>query len=240
MRNILLVVLVLAPGCFLRRESLGSPDSNSDAFAATDTGSGLDSGSIDARPDAVSLDTAGPDTLAPPDTFSPLDSREPPDTSTPSDACGSTLEACNARDDNCNGSVDEGACLIEGDACTEWTFGDHVYLLCTGETDWEGARSSCTTFGSGYDLAVLTDSGEEGAAAIRVDTENNDAWVGLSDRTMEGAFRWNDGTTAAPGSFDADGGEDVDCFVIDAGRTLFRDRNCGDDNDFICEAPIMR
>ena len=100
------------------------------------------------------------------------------------------------------------------------------------------ARARCMDFGSGYDLAVLTDSGEEPEARTRVVSSGHDAWVGLSDRETEGTFRWLDGTAAPSESFIANEGEGADCFVLDHGDLRFQDRNCREDNNFICEAPI--
>jgi len=60
-------------------------------------------------------------------------------------------EACNGRDDDCDGSVDEGAC-----GCEMVERSGHVYRFCDEELTWDDAESECAN--DGYHLVTIDDA----------------------------------------------------------------------------------
>jgi len=96
-------------------------------------------------------------------------------------------EACNARDDDCDGLTDEAACA----PCATLVWGGHTYLACSAPLSWHDARSACRA--RGYRLASV-ESLEE---ALFLDTTiSGDAWIGATDEAVEGAFTWDNGSTS--------------------------------------------
>ena len=236
-RGCLLIALVLLPGCFLERGALGPNEEAVDApgadapqddvlrpDAAVDAYSALD-----AYVNDVGIDAFVPDvgTDAPmPDAFD----------------CSAITEACNARDDNCDGQVDEGACIVDGETCRPSVFGARVYLVCPLGRDWDEARALCTGLGSDYGFAVLR--GSELASVNMIGDVRGKGfitWVGLSDDggripgASEGRWWWTD--NAAENDYSESTGNQ-DCGVIRGDDGAYGDRDCGSDHWFLCEAAI--
>lgn len=230
------LALALLPGCLIRREPLGTTDSAVDA----------------PTPDARSIEdafTAG-DARVTPDAFVTVDAFVTPDARVTVDAyvapdtidCATNRETCNATDDNCDGQVDEGACVVEGETCRPSVFGDRVYLVCPLGRDWDESRALCTGLGSGYAFAVLR--GSELASVNMIGDVRSAGfitWVGLSDDggripgASEGSWWWTD--NAAESDY-AESTNNQDCGVIRGDDGNYGDRDCGNDHWFLCEAPI--
>jgi hypothetical protein len=272
-RALIVVAVVVSstlPGCLIDRSAL--------AGDGADAGASLDARVIDARPpdaalpDAPGLDAPFDDAAPEPidaavvaeDVFFVMPDAGP----VPPDAggrdagpCDSTRgpETCNARDDDCDGNVDESICggSFAGVtvSCASFLYAGHVYQLCrtTGLTmPWEGALMACRGFPP-YDLVRIDDNMENSAISSRV--VDGDAWLGLNDRAAEGAFEWTDGAALAfeswaasePSSRTASGGGQ-DCVSMRPRTPVWDDRFCGVlDFDpmtpvsmFVCEAPILR
>lgn len=243
----------LAPGCLIDRAALGAPGEDAavgpgaDAYAAPGTDAALDARRAD-LPDAsvpATDDAWAPDAyVLPPDAFAPPDA--------PAPACVPVLEECNALDDDCDGTVDDGACFVRttgGDsvACTTLTRAGRSYLFCRPTAGWNLARTLCMGFAGGaYDLVSFSDGAEQDA--VRGLLERN-AWMGLSDdpARISGAsdedYRWLDG--ARPSYTAWDSGEPSTART--AGCVLLRmdgtwDAASCDEPDntasFVCEAAI--
>lgn len=244
-----------------------------------DSGLPRDASGLDARPpdaalpDAPGLDAPFDDAAAEPAdaavipedvVFPPVDAGPlAPDAGRPdAGSCVPTaiVEVCDARDDDCDGSVDESACA--GGAfgvtvrCASFVHGDHVYQLCrtAGLTiPWEAAQMACRMFPP-YDLVRIDDNLENAAVSGRV--VDGDAWLGLNDRDVEGVFEWSDGTAVTydswaagePSSRTPSGSRGQNCVSMRPGSPIWEDRFCGVlDFDpmttvsmFVCEASIVR
>jgi len=226
-----LIALGLLQGCIINRGPLqpaeggvGVDAFGADAFrvdAAIDAFSEFDVLAFDAGVDAGTAS----DVYTPPDVFVARDA-----------PVGCRAETCNTIDDDCDGLVDEGACMSGGEGCTASMFEGRVYLLCTRAANWDEARAACRALGY-PDLAVLRGAPE---IAFAHGLLAADTWVGLSDDggripgASETMFWWVDGAAETTYSED-NGGEDCGTLRRDGS---FGDRNCGSDYDFMCEAPI--
>jgi len=263
LRTLGLVVLSNATaGCLVNRADLASD------------------GGEPVSPDAIStLDAAGLDAPLPPhvdaargedDAFivvgtdawasMPIDAWAPPprDAWSPPVCVPTGAESCNARDDDCDGQVDEMACGGSvgslSVACAAFVHAGHVYQVCkaTGfAVPWEAALMACRN-NPPYDLVTIDDDLEN--AAISSHVLETRAWIGLNDRAVEGSYVWADGTPL--GAYDSwAGGEPrgggmgrlENCATIAARSPVWRDEACGlldvsvgtDVALFVCEAPVV-
>lgn len=163
----------------------------------------------------------------------------------PADAESCLPEACNGRDDDCDGAVDEEAgcpCdVVAGPMAGP--AGPSTYLLCREGRNWVLARQFCQGFG--YDLVALEDGAEDafvyGAIASR---GFGGTWLGLNDRSAEGQWVWLDGAAVLYSHWDqgepndgGNGGEDCGIVMTGDGRqTEWDDRGCEGVRPFVCEA----
>jgi hypothetical protein len=161
------------------------------------------------------------------------------------DAATCLPEACNGRDDDCDGAIDEEAGCpcdvvagpIAGPAESS------TYLLCREGRNWVLARQFCQGFG--YDLVALEDGAEDtfiyGAIAAR---GFGGTWLGLNDRAAEGQWVWLDGAPVLYSHWDqgepndgGNGGEDCGVVMTGDGRqSEWDDRGCESVRPFVCEA----
>lgn len=91
-------------------------------------------------------------------------------------------ERCNARDDDCDRSIDESTCA----ACSRHVFEASTYLHCATPTTFDIAASNCASMG--YRLATIN-TADENAFAEGITGEP--AWIGL--RRMGGSVTWTSG-----------------------------------------------
>jgi len=223
-------------GCWIDRSPLTAPSSSrSDAGADPD----LDASSEPSNEDAGASDAQEPlDAPAVSDAREPLDAFDPPDVIDPGDApADCAAEACNRRDDDCDGLVDEASCVTDGAvACTAHTLGTTVYLVCPESLSWPEARGECEDLG--YAL-VRIDSEEENAAVVG--WAGATSWTRVNDRDAKGNFTWLDAsaptfTRWARGEPNDSWGED--CVLIRADGE-WNDADCEEDSrPFVCEAGV--
>jgi hypothetical protein len=83
-----------------------------------------------------------------------------------------------------------------GVVCTSGTFGGHGYAFCSSPLSWSAARADCAT--KGMHLVRIDDANEnawiETNAFVGVtrDILSNWRWLGATDQTVRGEWRWND------------------------------------------------
>ena len=164
-------------------------------------------------------------------------------------ACGGAEEGttCNGRDDDCDGSVDEGIdCL--GWSCESRTFWDHVYHACSDDRTAMEAAGDCDDMGAA--LAII---GHGAELAFIGPLPVGDAHIALRQASGQASptagWGWPDtvidfGTPAVSGVYPWAGGEPNDrggpednqenCGIV-RGDALFDDRPCDERSDFLCE-----
>lgn len=146
-------------------------------------------------------------------------------------------EACNWRDDNCDGQVDE---VLECPGCFEAQVdGYGRYLLCIHAKDFAGAQTDCGDQGGSL---VALHSEQEQAALLQIASDQGlprEYWIGLSDQDDEGDFDWVDGSSVdylnwgggEPNDFDEE-----DCAEL-TGSGAWNDLDCGASLPYICRLP---
>jgi hypothetical protein len=220
--------LFVLAGCSLDRSGLSSIDG-----AARDAGARIDAGAFDAAPfDAgrsggadAGFDAGASDAGAPDAGFD----AGPP--------CMPVVEVCNARDDNCDGVIDEAGC-----ECEVRRNGGSTYLFCpdrfgSRDNDWYDGRDFCAA--RGYHLAKVETEGEDEWMMETGFALGGDYFIGLSDEDDEGEWVWTDATTATWFHWigaEPNGGRGENCVEVrPAGG--WNDRPCDYDRRFVCEAP---
>ena len=152
-------------------------------------------------------------------------------------------EQCNGRDDDCVGGIDDGACP----GCVVRLRGAKPYLFCTTTDSWSNMAARCAGFTDGmtsYHLVHLDDAAENSwvsteASAVSAGTW----WIGLSQPSGSGAWRWTNGVEVATTFWAADEpndggwGGNEDCVELRAASAEWNDQACGDARLGICEWP---
>ncbi|XP_052287085.1 macrophage mannose receptor 1-like isoform X2 [Dreissena polymorpha] len=128
-------------------------------------------------------------------------------------------------------------------------FGKSCYALYRDVEVWSHAEQTCRL--SGGHLVHINDAQEQQYIAlfIRRHNQTTPAWIGLSDRSVEGRFVWTDGVAAAytnwlPGRVTH--GSDEDCVALlpsndgawddfSCGRTNFFGSDVGEQHNPLCE-----
>ncbi len=151
-------------------------------------------------------------------------------------------EPNNAGEEDCveGGSVwndlgcdQDRAALCQQDGWSVRPTDGHAYLLFAQPATWPEADAACRARGA--HLVTLADGAER--AFVRSIAGGGTRWIGLSDRDVEGAFRWVTGEPTgalawAPGEPNNAGDEDcVEALADD----LWNDRSCDDRAAFVCE-----
>jgi hypothetical protein len=170
----------------------------------------------------------------------------------PPGPCGTEASTCNARDEDCDGRVDEGI-DCGGLGCASATFWDSVYWVCRAERGAAAARVACAS-AMGAELATLTSVPE--AAAV-VGQTVADAWLGLAQGPsaptptaawswfvttstfgvppIRGAYPW---ATGEPNDFGtAMEDREEDCGLLRDVDGRLNDAACAASFDFVCERP---
>lgn len=228
------LLLVTVPGCLIDRSAL-TADTTRTRDAEVELDGSRDAAFI-AEHDAPPEEDADPGTDA-----------------------GCPAERCNARDDDCDGHVDEGtACdrTVGAGAveCASFTDETSIYQICKSSVGLAYGEAEVACFrGTGYDLLRI-DTAEEGARVAAM--LGGDAWIGLSDQEIEGRFVWSrdrvedtlgNWAPDEPDSKRGDGDRVQNCVVLSP-SALWADRACGTPGTvgtsaigyFVCEAPLTR
>jgi large repetitive protein len=144
-------------------------------------------------------------------------------------------EICNAVDEDCNGSVDDGSvcpCAVEYN-------GSSTYMFCNLARNWNTADAYCDTYG--YDLLTIDNATENAWADSTADTYSTGKWwVGLNDISSEGTWVWDDGTAVSYTNWHSgepnNSGGNEDCVQLNRFTDQsWNDEPCGSAFRFVCE-----
>ena len=151
-----------------------------------------------------------------------------------SDVSPAATETCDTRDEDCDGSRDEGTVC----PCDVFEYGGSVYQLCDSEEAWASAVVSCDA--DGYHLATIDDSAEDAALRVETGTYSSDLhwWIGYNDIDAEGTWEWIDGSTSTYTNWNS--GEPNDLFGEDCATFSYsgnwNDWACTNSTSYLCEA----
>jgi len=167
------------------------------------------------------------------------------------------LETCDGEDQDCDGTVDDGADWDCPSDCVQYTWEGHSYWFCESWRQWLGARDYCED--RNYDL-VTVNSEDEQEWLIEVvrywwAVDNRAYWIGLNDRNDYGGERgdsrsgwtWSSGedyayqawSTRWGGQPDNAGNEDcveLNLWNWEPATQDWNDANCNNWKFHICEA----
>jgi hypothetical protein len=138
-----------------------------------------------------------------------------------------------------------------GDCQTD-TFGGHTYVFCNVNVAWTVARDNCASVG--MFLVRVDDAAESQWVFDNVydAPPRQGVWIGASDITTEGEWRWADGAlfwlgtsmgSAQNGLFSAwyptqpSGQGPRDCAALDGGTLGWYDLDCMTPQPYVCESP---
>ncbi|KAI4881110.1 hypothetical protein NFI96_017175 [Prochilodus magdalenae] len=128
-------------------------------------------------------------------------------------------------------------------------FGGNVYYMDTDPASWTRSRQLCRLFGA--DLAVINSKAEQDflIKLMRL----GQAWIGLTDRDTEGAWKWVDGSALTndclfaslgyrfwcPGEPNDIHNEDCAELVYFVDKKCWNDEPCGNKKPRICEKRVI-
>uniref|UniRef100_H2ZVM1 C-type lectin domain-containing protein n=1 Tax=Latimeria chalumnae TaxID=7897 RepID=H2ZVM1_LATCH len=122
-------------------------------------------------------------------------------------------------------------------------FKKRCYLFSNDEMDWDSSANSCTAMGSHL---VVMDSADVEQFKFNRKKVKHSYWIGLSDITEEGTWRWVDGTPYTSLQFWYQGEPNNDCvefryYSTSSGKfSKWNDVSCTLKRRRICEKPSVR
>jgi len=213
-----------------------TPDTSA---SASTTEPATDEGSID--------DTGGGDGATGTDDTSASAGESTSDGGSTGGGCMPTPEACDGIDNDCDMVIDEGS--TANATCNGCSFllaadGASYFAYCSMGVTWAAARTACTAFGAGVDLAIIDVDADQVALIGLV---AGDTWIGMDDQTEEGHWVWVDGSDAlvggAPVGYDGwaptqpAGGNAENCGELDPLQPGWADSPCGELQAYLCRHP---
>ncbi len=110
-------------------------------------------------------------------------------------------------------------------------------VVCAAPLARDDAQASCESVG--LTLVEITDDDENGQVSAIQEQLGAKVWIGLTDREVEGLFRWDSGAALVGSHFDDgepndSGGED--CVELRSGGG-WNDISCAVSNAYVCAAP---
>jgi len=116
------------------------------------------------------------------------------------------------------------------------------YAVCLEGQRWNVARRACAELG-GRLVVLETEEENVAVAALMRLWHGGDFWIGLSDRSEEGDWRWLDGSAVEYEGAWADGepnnyGNGEDCAESNwGGDARWNDAPCSGEQPYVCEFP---
>uniref|UniRef100_A0A671TKS7 C-type lectin domain-containing protein n=1 Tax=Sparus aurata TaxID=8175 RepID=A0A671TKS7_SPAAU len=116
-------------------------------------------------------------------------------------------------------------------------FSDSVYYISSTKKTWQDSRNDCLQRAA--DLVIIGSTEEQVGDFIK--QHQKIMWIGLTDREMEGVWKWVDGSPLTTSFWDS--GEpnshrgNEDCVEIHSFNSLYNwnDKTCENKNFWICE-----
>jgi hypothetical protein len=140
------------------------------------------------------------------------------------------VEGFGTQDENCDGIETQGYIDCYG----AWKLGDY-YLICDGSEDYEDAEDICTAYG--YDSLTQILSSDVNDFIYGYMNLEESYWIGLSDRSIEGSFRWTGYTQFVPFSDwflnEPNDYNNQDC--VSTGINGWHDQSCSMEMGFVCQ-----
>lgn len=158
-------------------------------------------------------------------------------------APAATDTSCDGLDRNCTPTLAETACPA---GCKGIRYNGASYMACTVSASFSDAEAACEQ--QHMQLVEIDSASENAFVTQTAQSLGSYIWIGGSDLTSLGSFRWQNGTAffvnGAPvsgvySSFDA--GEPsavsgLDCVQLhDDANGPWSSAKCGDEKQFVCE-----
>ncbi len=161
---------------------------------------------------------------------------------------GSTEDCVSLRDESdhqweigtCDGFARPALC--EGPAFTQGACGaseiqgpgDRCYYASSSTANFAAAEADCQSRGSGWHLAGVSDSTENGLVASLIACAPG--WIGLTDAATEGSFTWTEGGNDTLSNWSSGEPSGDDCVAMLA-NGQWEDRSCSDSLPYVCRGP---
>ncbi|XP_017266596.1 macrophage mannose receptor 1-like [Kryptolebias marmoratus] len=126
----------------------------------------------------------------------------------------------------------------QGFCSSPWIpYNGHCFHLQRAVQTWSDAQRECRK--EGGDLVSIRNVEDQSFIISQLGYASNDElWIGLNDRTIEGLFDWSDHSTVTFTSWDFGeptvSSEDEDCVLIKGENGNWADHSCREKHGFIC------
>ena len=139
-------------------------------------------------------------------------------------------ENIGGQDRNCDGIEAQGFT-----SCSAAWYSNDYYLICDADEEYEDAEDICSAYGYDSLTRILTE--EENEFIYSHQNIGETYWVGLTDRSIEGSFRWTGYTQFLPFSDwffgEPNDSNNQDCVSI--GMDGWFDESCSAEKGFVCQ-----
>ncbi|XP_053474750.1 uncharacterized protein LOC128604003 [Ictalurus furcatus] len=121
-----------------------------------------------------------------------------------------------------------------------FNFDSSVYCMSNEKKNWEESRQDCRD--KGADLVIINSKEEQ--VFISKQLGSSRAWIGLSDRAVEGDWKWVDSTPLttkfwASGEPNNEGDEDC-AEIFSLNGNFWNDQKCSNNKHWICERRVSQ
>ncbi|XP_053533495.1 CD209 antigen-like protein E [Ictalurus punctatus] len=121
-----------------------------------------------------------------------------------------------------------------------FNFDSSFYYMSNEKKNWEGSRQDCRD--KGADLVIIKSKEEQEFIGKQLGSSR--AWIGLSDRAVEGDWIWVDGTPLTTAFWDEgepnNEGEEDCAEIFSLNGTFWNDQKCSNNKHWICERRVSQ